>query len=110
MVEQFHRNWEEQGNIRIHTFRYDNTLKTEFYHRLGGKWTKNPFVVIGLDLITFRVFFRCKSCLYDSHWERALGNNRQRYLYYRDAALRLYYREVNVLRRRLEFPEKRLDQ
>ena len=105
-VKQLGQNWEEQGDIRAHTFKYGNALKSEFYYRVGGKWPEHPFVVIGIDLNSFRVFFRCVICLYDSHWEDWLRDNRQRIKYYREASLRLYNREVNVVRRGLGFPER----
>jgi len=106
MVLQVHQNWEEHGDIQVHTFKYGGVLKTEFYFRLDGKWPRDPFVVIGIDLNSLNVFFRCSRCLYGSHWEEALKARPSKAHFYRGAALRLYSREVNIVLRRLGFAER----
>ena len=106
MVEQFHRNWEEQGDIRVHTFKYDNVLKTEFYIRLDGKWSERPFVVIGIKLTSLIVFFRCSGCLWNERWKQVLKARPERADFCRGAAFRVYNREVNGIREALGFPER----
>lgn len=107
MVVQLHQNWEEQGDIRVHTFKYGGVLKTEFHFRLDGKWPEDPFVVIGIDLTSLNVFFRCSTCLYNSRWERILKARPSQADHCRQAALRLFDREVNVLRRAFGLPERK---